>query len=151
MRDKINVALKDAMKTRDEHRTSTLRLILAAIKERDIEARAEDRCEGATNDEILAILQKMVKQRLESSQTYEEAGRLDLAEQEREEMDIIQDFLPRQLSDTEVRGACEQIVQDVGATGLKDMRKCLCTLKEQYPGQIDFSKASTIVKTLLRA
>lgn len=151
MRERINDALKAAMKARDDHRISTLRLILAAIKERDIEARAEDRCDGATQDEIVAILEKMVKQRMESSRTYEEAGRLDLAEQERQEIEIVQHFLPRQLSDTEVQGACEEIVQDVGATGLKDMRKCLCTLKERYPGQIDFSKASDIVKTLLRA
>ncbi len=146
MRAMINDALKQAMLQKDQQRVSTLRLILAAIKDRDIAARAEDRNEGASEDEILSILQKMVKQREESATTYEEAGRLDLAEQERSEIGVIQQFLPRQLDEEEIRGACDEVLSELGASGLRDMGKCMGTLKERYAGQMDFSKASAIVK-----
>ncbi len=151
MRAKINDDLKTAMREKETRTVSTLRLILAAIKERDIAARAEDRCEGATEEEILAILQKMVKQREESAQTYEEAGRLDLSEQERDEIEIIRAYLPRQLSEAEIAGACDAVVSELGASGLRDMGKCMGALKERYAGQMDFTKASSIVKSRLSA
>jgi len=151
MRQQINDALKAAMKARDTRRVSTLRLISAAIKEKDIAARTEDRCEGATEDEILQVLTKMVKQRDESAVMYEEGGRLDLAEQEREEAEIIKSFLPRQLDETEIRSACDELVKEIGASGIRDMGKCMGALKERYAGQMDFSKASAIVKERLSA
>lgn len=149
MRERLTEALKEAMKAKDQRKVSTLRLILAAIKERDIAARAQDRCEGASEDEILGVLAKMAKQRQESSLTYEEAGRLDLAEQEREEMEIVESFLPRQLHGEEVREACNAVVQDIGADGLKDMGRCMGELKARYAGRMDFKEASSIVRRML--
>lgn len=149
MREQINSALKEAMKERDKTRTATLRLINAAIKDRDIAARSEDRCDGVSEDEILQILQKMVKQRKESSQTYEEAGRLDLAEQEKLEMAIITTFLPEQMSDEDVAAAAKTVVEEIGAEGLKDMGKTMGALKERYAGIMDFGKANKVVKELL--
>ncbi|MCP5433284.1 MAG: GatB/YqeY domain-containing protein [Alphaproteobacteria bacterium] len=149
MREDINQALKTAMKARDQRRVSTLRLMLAAIKDRDIAARAEDRCEGASPEEILQILQKMVRQREESIRTYEEAGRADLAEQEREEEEIIKSFLPRQLSPAEIETACGHLLQEMGASTIKDMGRCMGALKERYAGQMDFARASAIVKEKL--
>jgi len=149
MRGQLTEALKEAMKAKDQRGVSTLRLILAAIKEKDIAARAQDRCEGATNEEILGVLAKMLKQRQESSETYEEAGRLDLAEQEREEMEIIQSFMPRQLRGEEIRDACNSLVSEMQASGLKDMGRCMGELKSRYSGQMDFKEASCIVRRLL--
>ena len=149
MRDQFSTALKEAIKAKDEVRVSTLRLIQAAIKDRDIAARSGDRQEGVSDDEILQILAKMIKQRRESGQTYEEAGRLELAEREYEEIKVIEEFLPRQLSEDEIKSACVEIVEEVGASGLKDMGKCMGTLKERYAGQMDFGKASGCVKELL--
>lgn len=148
MRDLFATSLKDAIKTKNKIRRSTLRLILAAIKDRDIAARAGDR-RGVSDDEILQILAKMIKQRQESFKTYEEAGRLDLAEQERQEIEVIREFLPRQLGIDEIRDACHQVVTEIGASGLKDMGKCMGELKQRYAGQMDFGKASGIVKELL--
>ena len=149
MRDQLDAALKDALKGGDKRRTSTLRLILAAIKDRDIAARSEDRTEGVSDEEILSILQKMVKQRRESSRTYEDAGRLELAEQEREEITIIEEYLPQQMSDEEVSAAVEEVVKEIGAEGLKDMGKTMGALKGKYAGVMDFKKASAAVKELL--
>ena len=149
MREALTSALKDAMKARDQRRISTIRLVLAAIKDRDIAARSEDRCDGASDQEILAVLQKMVRQREESSKTYEEAGRLDLSEQELDEIEIIRQFMPRQLSGDEIRNACGNVVTEVGASGIKDMGKCMGALKARYAGQMDFSQASQIVKEML--
>lgn len=149
MREKLNIALKEAMKAKDTRKVGTLRLILAAIKDRDIAARSEDRMEGVSDDEILQILQKMVKQRRESFTTYEEAGRLDLAEQEQEEIEIIDSFLPRQMSEDEIKAAVSDLVAEIGASGLKDMGKCMGALKSRYAGVMDFSKASAAVKDLL--
>jgi uncharacterized protein YqeY len=148
LRDQINDALKQAMKGQEKRRTATLRLINAAVKDRDIAARTGGKdCLG--DDEIRELLQKMVRQREESAVVYAEAGRTELAEQEREEIEIIRDFLPRQLSEDEVRDACEGVVKEIGANGLRDMGKCMATLKERYPGQIDFGRASTVVKGML--
>lgn len=149
MRIELNEALKQALKAREQRRTSTLRLILAAIKDRDIAARAEDRTSGVTDDEILQILAKMVRQRQESIEAFEKGDRPDLAAQEREEIAIIESFMPAQLSSEEVRGACEEVVGELGASGLRDMGKCMGALKERYPGRMDFGKASAIVKEIL--
>lgn len=148
MREQINAALKAATLAQDKRRMSTLRLINAAIKDRDIAARGSGK-DAVSDDEILQILGKMIKQRQESAQTYEQAGRLDLSSQEREEIEIIQSFLPRQLDDSEVESACRQVVQEVGAAGLKDMGRCMGELKERFAGQMDFGKAGKVVKDLL--
>lgn len=152
MRTQLNEALKQAMKAKAPRRTSTLRLILAAIKDRDIAARSEDRCEGVSDDEILQILAKMVRQRHEAADTFEQAGRIDLALKEREEITIIEEFLPRQLGGDEIRAACETVIAEVGATGLRDMGRCMALLKERFAGRMDFGQASMIVReTLSRA
>lgn len=148
MRDKFNDALKEAMKTKDKCRVSTLRLILAAIKDRDIASRSSGK-DGVGDDEVMQILAKMVKQREESAKTYEEAGRLDLAEREREETAVINEFLPRQLDEGEITTACQNVVSELNADGLKDMGRTMGALKERYAGQMDFGKASQTVKGLL--
>ncbi|MFH1796941.1 MAG: GatB/YqeY domain-containing protein [Pseudomonadota bacterium] len=149
MREILVAQLKDAMKGGDKRRISTIRLIQAAIKDRDIAARGAGK--GPVNDEeIMQILAKMVKQRDESARIYEEANRLELAQQEREEIEIIKSFLPKQLGEDEVKQLCARVVADVGADGLRDMGKCMAALKERYPGQMDFGKASGVVKTLLQ-
>lgn len=150
LRERIDDALKSAMKARDEKtRVSTLRLIAAAIKDRDIAARAEDRCCGVTDDEILAILSKMVKQREDSAAAYEKGCRLDLAEQERAEIQIIKEYLPRQLSDAEITTAVSSVITELGASGLKDMGKCMGALKERYSGAMDFGRAGALMKKQL--
>lgn len=149
MRELIDAALKDALKTQDKTRISTLRLIRAAIQDRDIVHRGAGK-DPVTNDEIMQILAKMVKQREESAKAFEEGGRLELAEQERNEIVIIRDFLPKQFGDEEVRQACRQVVAEVGAEGLRDMGRCMNALKEKYAGQMDFSKASGVVKGMLQ-
>lgn len=148
MRDTFKAALKDALKAGDKRRLATLRLITAAIKDRDINARSEGK-DTVSDAEILQILAKMIKQRRESAATYEEAGRLELATQEREEIDIIEGFLPTQLGDAEVEAACKQVIAELGADGLKDMGKCMGVLKDKYAGQMDFAQASKAVKDLL--
>jgi uncharacterized protein YqeY len=149
MREIFIAQLKDALKAGDKRRISTIRLMQAAIKDRDIAARGAGK--GPVNDEeIMQILAKMVKQREESAKIYEEANRLELAEQEREEIAVIRSFLPQQLGDDQVRQLCAKVIADVGADGLRDMGKCMAALKEQYPGRMDFSKASGVVKTLLQ-
>jgi len=150
MRNRLGDALKVAMKAHDKRRVTTLRLILAAIKDRDIAARSEDRTGGVDDAEILSILQKMSKQRDESLRLYEEAGRLDLAEQEREEKEIVESYLPQQMSGDEIKSICEGVVAEMEGTTLKDMGKCMAALKERHPGQMDFSKASAIVRALLQ-
>ncbi|GAA6154938.1 GatB/YqeY domain-containing protein [Pyruvatibacter sp.] len=148
MRDTFKAALKDALKAGDKRRLATLRLITAAIKDRDINARSEGK-DPVSDGEILQILAKMIKQRRESATTYEEAGRLELATQEREEIDIIEGFLPTQLGDAEVEAACKEVIAELGADGLKDMGKCMGVLKDKYAGQMDFAQASKSVKDLL--
>lgn len=148
MRDTFNAALKAALKAGDKRRLATLRLITAAVKDRDINARTEGK-EAVSDAEILQILAKMIKQRRESATTYEDAGRLELATQEREEMEIIESFMPKQMGEDEVRTACEQVIAQIGAQGLKDMGKCMGVLKEKFAGQMDFALASKVVKELL--
>jgi uncharacterized protein YqeY len=149
MRDLIAQALKTAIKAQDKRRTSTLRLISAAIQDRDIANRGAGK-DPVGDDEILQILTKMVRQREESAAAFEQGNRLELAEQEREEIEIIREFLPRQLCEDDVRRACSDVVAEMGADGLRDMGRCMNALKEKYPGKMDFGKASGIVKTLLQ-
>ncbi len=150
LREQIDEALKSAMKAKDQKvRVATLRLITAAIKDRDIAARAEDRCCGVTDDEILRILSKMVKQREDSATAYEKGSRLDLAEQERAEIEIIKEFLPRQLSDEEISTVVSGVITELGASGLKDMGKCMGALKERYAGAMDFGRAGAVMKKAL--
>lgn len=149
MRDKIAEALKTALKSQDKRRISTLRLINAAIQDRDIANRGAGK-DPVSDDEILQILVKMVKQRQDSAAAFEQGNRLELAEQEREEIAIINDFLPRQLGEDAVKQACRQVVEEVGGDGLRDMGRCMNALKEKFPGKMDFGKASGIVKDLLQ-
>lgn len=149
MRDRITAALKDAMKAKDVERLSTLRLINAAIKDRDIALRGTAD-EGVVGDsEILAILGKMVKQRQESARAYEEGGRLELAEKELSEIKIIEDYLPRQLSDAESEAALDAVIAEVGAQSIRDMGKVMAVLKDKYTGQMDFAKVGPLVKNRL--
>ena len=150
LRDQILADLKTAMRDKDELRLATLRLIQAAIKDRDIAARAEDRCQGCGEEEIHAILQKLAKQREESAETYEKAGRLDLAERERAEAEVVREYLPKQMDEAEIEQAAKSVVDELGATGLKDMGRCMGALKERYQGRMDFSRAGQEVKQLLR-
>lgn len=146
LRERLNDELKAAMKAKEQHRVSTLRLILAAIKDRDVAARGEGHPEGISDDEILQLLAKMIRQRRESIKLYEEGGRVDLAEREAAEIVVIEGFLPRQLDDAEVEKAVREAIGEVGATGLKDMGRTMAVLKERYAGQMDFGKASALVK-----
>ena len=149
MRDIINEAVKDAMRSKEKLRLSTLRLINAAIKDKDIALRMEDRPDGVSSSEILQILGKMVKQRQESARAYEEGGRLELAQQELSEIKIIEEFLPRQLSDKDVAKAIEEVISDIGATSIRDMGKVMASLKETYTGQMDFGQVGAQIKSLL--
>ena len=149
MREIIAQALKDAIKAHDKRRISTLRLIQAAIQDRDIAHRGAGK-DPVTDEEIMQILAKMVKQREDSAKAFEEGNRLELAAQEREEIAIIQGFLPRQLGEDDMKQACRQVIDEVGAEGLRDMGRCMAALKERFAGQMDFSKASSIVKTMLQ-
>ncbi len=149
MRETLAEALKTALKAGDKRRTSTLRLIQAAIQDRDIAHRGTGK-DPVTDEEILQILTKMVKQRQESAKAFEEGARLELAAQERDEITIITDFLPKQMEEGAVRDAATKVIAEVGADGLRDMGRCMNALKERYPGQMDFGKASGIVKELLQ-
>jgi hypothetical protein len=149
MRETIATALKTAQKTQDKRRVSTLRLIQAAIQDRDIINRGSGK-DPVSADEILQILQKMVKQRQESAKAFEEGNRLELAAQERDEIAIINDFLPKQMGEQAVQQACQQIIAEIGADGLRDMGRCMNALKDKFPGQMDFGKASGVVKELLK-
>jgi len=149
LRDDINNALKDAMKARDERRTSTLRLVNSALKNADIEARGQNKG-PLGDDELLALLAKMIKQRQESIELYEKGGRAELAQQERDEIAIIAAYLPKQMSDAEVRTAITQAIAESGASSMKDMGKVIAALKGRYAGRMDFGKVSPLVKELLQ-
>ena len=149
MRDILNKSLKDAMKARDEQKISTIRLINAAIKDRDIAVRSEDNVDGVSNEEILSILSRMIKQRQESAKLYEEAGRLELAQQEFSEIKIIETFLPRQLDNTETEEIVRNAISELKASSLRDMGKVMNVLKESYSGKMDFGKAGAIAKDVL--
>lgn len=149
LRDQIKTATKDAMRAKDTVSLNTLRLISAAIKDRDIAARAADRCGGIDDAEILGILTKMVKQREESAKTYDDNGRPELAEREREEMVVVRRFMPVQMSQAEIEEAVAEIVESTGATCLKDMGKIMGKLKTNYAGRLDMGKAGAVVKSHL--
>ncbi|MBS29194.1 MAG: glutamyl-tRNA amidotransferase [Alphaproteobacteria bacterium] len=148
-REQLPEALKAALKEKDEIAVSTLRLIMAALKDRDIAARSKGNDGGIGEDEILQMLQTMVKQRRESISMYEKGGRQELADQEGEEIKIIEQFLPDQLSDAEIEAAVDKVIAETGAAGLKDMGGVMGALREGYAGQMDFGKASAIVKARL--
>ncbi|MDQ0509541.1 GatB/YqeY domain-containing protein [Ancylobacter amanitiformis] len=150
LRDAINTALKESLKAQDKRRLGTLRLVNAAIKDRDIEARGHGK-DPLSDDDLLGLLAKMIKQREESAKVYEEAGRADLATQEREEIVVIQHFLPTQLTEAEAQAAIAAVIGEIEAHGLKDMGRTMAALKERYTGVMDFGKASGTVKTLLTA
>lgn len=149
MRDVFANQLKESLKARDARRTGTIRLIQTAIKDRDIANRGVGK-DPVSDDEIMQILTKMIKQRDESATIYDGASRPELAAQEREEIEVIRGFMPEQIPEEKVRELCQSVVSETGAAGLRDMGKCMNALKEKYPGQIDFAKASGMVKDLLK-
>ena len=148
LRDNINNALKDAMKSRDERRVSTLRLMNAAIKNADIEARGGGK-EPLNEAELMSLFQKMIKQRQESVELYEKGGRAELAKQEREEIEIISSYLPKQMSDVEAGAAISAILHEINAQSMKDMGRAMAALRERFAGKMDFGKASAKIKELL--
>ncbi|TAN52434.1 MAG: GatB/YqeY domain-containing protein [Rhodospirillales bacterium] len=149
LRTRLNEALKSAMLAKETRAVSTVRLILAALKDRDIAARSKGNMDGISEDDILGMLQSMIKQRRESIALYEQGGRLELAQQEQEEIEIIERFLPRQMSPEETEAAIKAVLADIEAKGLKDMGRVMTALRERHAGQMDFGKASALVKTLL--
>ena len=146
LRERIGAGLKTAMRDKDAARLSTLRLINAAIKDQDIALRGEGRADGVDEAGVLAILGKMVKQRQESARAYEEGGRLELAEKERAEIGVIEEYLPRQLSEEEVEAAVTRAIAETGAEGLRDMGRVMAALKARYTGQMDFGAVGPMVK-----
>ncbi|AVM75789.1 GatB/YqeY domain-containing protein [Magnetospirillum gryphiswaldense] len=149
LRPQLNDALKTAMLSKDSRVVSTVRLILAALKDRDIAARSRGVMDGISDDEILQMLQSMIKQRRESISLYEQGGRLELAQQEQDEIAIIERFLPRQLNEAEMTEAVSAVIAELGAGGIKDMGRVMASLKERHAGTMDFTKASALTKKLL--
>ena len=148
LRDKIAEATKDAMKSQEKTKLSTLRLMSAAIQNADIEARTAGK-KPLSDDELLGVFQKLIKQRQESVELYEKGGRAELAKQEKEEIEVIKGFLPQQMSDAEVKAAIAEAIKQAGAASVKDMGKVMAVLKERYAGKMDFGKASGAVKGML--
>ena len=151
LRDKINDSLKEAMKSGDKRRVSTLRLVNSAIKDRDIQNRTAGPDAGVNDAQIVEVMARMVKQRQESLEIYERAGRDELATQEREEIEIIQSYMPRQLSEEEMKSVIAAVIKEVGATSVKDMGKVMGALRAKYSGQMDFGKAGAMIKGQLGA
>jgi uncharacterized protein YqeY len=148
LRDDINTAVKEAMKAKDERKLSTLRMVNSTIKNADIAARGEGK-PPLTDADLLSVFQKMIKQRQESVELYDKGGRPELAAQEREEIAIIQAYLPKQMSDDDVKAAIAAVITETNAAGVKDMGKVIGALKAKYAGQMDFGKASGMVKAAL--
>jgi uncharacterized protein YqeY len=148
LRDDINNAVKEAMKAKDERKLSTLRMVNSTIKNADIEARGQGKPPLADGD-LLGVLQKMIKQRQESVELYEKGNREELAAQERAEIAVISAYLPKQMSDDDVKAAVAAVIAETGASGIKDMGKVIGALKAKYAGQMDFGKASGVVKATL--
>ena len=148
LRDDINNAIKDAMKAKAERKLSTLRMVNSSLKNADIEARGQSK-PPLSDEDILGLLQKMIKQRQESVELYVKGNREELANQEREEIAIITAYLPKQMSDDEVKAAIAAAIKDTGAAGMKDMGKVIGVLRGKYAGQMDFGKASGLVKAAL--
>ena len=149
-RERFAGDLKEAIKARDAIRVSTLRLVIAAIKDRDIAARSEDNAEGVSDADILAILAKMIRQRQESAGVYEQAGRLDLAEQESAEIAVLRQYLPKQMSEVEVAQAVAVAIESTGASSVRDMGKVMAFLKARHTGKMDFARAGAAIKQAFR-
>ena len=150
LRDDINNAVKEAMKAKDERKVSTLRMVNSTIKNADIEARGQGKPPLSDGD-LLSVLQKMIKQRQEAVELYDKGGRAELANQEREEIAIITAYLPKQMSEDDVKKAISAVIAETNAAGIKDMGKVINALKAKYAGQMDFGKASGLVKAALTA
>jgi len=146
IRTEINNKLKESLRSKDQVALSTVRLIMAALKDRDITARSTGKAEGIDDSEILSMLQSMIKQRAESAKTYEEAGRDDLAGREKAEIVVIESFMPSQLSEAEIQGAIARKIKETGAESIRDMGKVMAALKADYAGQFDMGHASALVK-----
>ena len=151
LRERLSDRLRLAMKGREKRAVSTVRLILTAIKDRDVAARGDGDTDGISDQEILKVLRTMVRQRNESAALYEKGGRLELAEQETEEIGIIETFLPKRLDEAATEEAIRSVVGEIGASSIKDMGRTMAILRERYAGQIDFAKASAVVKVQLHA
>jgi len=149
MRDQLKDALKEAMRAKDTRAIATIRLILAALKDRDIAAREKGNLDGIGDAEVLAMLETMVKQRRDSIRLYEEGGRCELAAQEQEEIDVIRRFMPSQIEGSDLENTVKITIKEIGANDLKDMGRTMATLKQKYTGRMDFSKASGIVRQSL--
>jgi uncharacterized protein len=151
LRQKLNDAMKEAMKAKDAKRLATVRLVLAALKDRDIAARTETSRDLLGDDEILSLMAKMIKQRDESAIAFDAGKRPELAAGEREEIAIIRSFMPAQMDEAGVKAAADAVIAELGASSIKDMGKVMAAMKERYAGQMDFAKASSLVKELLSA
>jgi hypothetical protein len=152
MRERIAAALKESVRAEDACRTATLRLLLAALKDRDLAARNEECAPDADDEaEVIALLTQMMRQRLESAQAYEEGGRLELAERERAEVAVIREFLPKPMTSTEVKAAVDAAIAETHATSIRDMGKVVGALKARYPGRIDFARLGPQVRSALDA
>lgn len=149
LRDSINQSLKESLRSKDTVGTRTLRLILAAIKDRDIAARGKGATEGISDDELLLMLQTMIKQRRESITMYEQGGRLELAEGERGEIGVIERFLPKQMDEAEMQAAIDGLIREMRVKGLKEMGNVMAELRTRFAGQMDFGKAAGLVKASL--
>lgn len=149
LREQIKTELVAAMKAKDEGKTSVLRLINSSIKDKDIAARPAGKTDGISDDEILQLLQSMIKQRKESIELYEKGNRADLVAKEKAEIDVISSFLPAQMDDATIEAAIKQIIRETGASSMKDMGKVMGSLRGKYAGQMDFGKASGMIKGLL--
>ncbi|HYB08460.1 MAG TPA: GatB/YqeY domain-containing protein [Alphaproteobacteria bacterium] len=149
LRARLTEALKTSMKAKDERGVSAVRMILAKLKERDIEARPKGNASGILDDEIVQMMQGMIKQRRESIELYQRGGRPELAQKEQDEISVIESFMPKQLSEVEMASAVKTVIGEVGAVGMKDMGKVMAQLKARYGGAMDFSKASGVVKSQL--
>jgi hypothetical protein len=151
LRQKLNDAMKDAMKAKEAKRLATLRLVLAALKDRDIAARTETSRDLLGDDEILSLMAKMIKQREESAIAFDAGKRPELAAGEREEIAIIRSFMPAQMDEAGVKAAADTVIAELGATSIKDMGKVMAAMKERYAGRMDFGRASSLVKDRLSA
>jgi uncharacterized protein YqeY len=149
LRQQLNEALKEAMRSKDQRTLATVRLIMAGLKDRDIQARTNGTGDCISDDEILDLLQKMVKQRREAMEIYEKGGRSDLVEKESAEIDVLERFLPRQLDENETKAAVDEMIQELDAGSVKDMGRVMAALKERYAGRMDFARASQQVKQAL--
>ena len=149
LRAKLNDAMKEAMKAKDAQRLATVRLVLAALKDRDIAARSETSKDLVGDDDILTLLAKMIKQREESAAVYRQGGRPELAEKEDAEIAVIREFMPKQMDEAEMKAAVQAVIAETGAASIKDMGKVMAVLKERFAGQMDFSRASAATKDAL--